>query len=452
MGTEATIVAARLPGPTSETVASAAGRRRAPNPESVWGLDPERPISCKKARERDPVAALDRCLEIAVARQSLRSRLDSSPLVLVGRDRRAKPRFEPGIDAARNAPVDDLAEAPVRRCERQERERDQRGDQLELEASHLGLQFPPRPADIRSRTFVGKGGREHESEFSAGAGGTSGSRRNRRGGDRPEAARGRAGFDAEDSGVVAVGQGSSRPSSTGSDPRFRCSRPGAVAQPPSRRARSFRRPSDPRRFLPSDPRHSPPTGRRSGICRGPAILCPSRRRSARSHLRSRRPRPLRHPHRLPRPCRLRLLHRFRFPLPNPSPPWRHGSLPRCPSAQLSLSRPASAGKSNAKHAAKRPEPKAKRPKETRPSTPAQPQPAPAQSAQAQPHAESAGAGSGRSRPCPRPRRPRRHPPPRRRCETTRERTNLPAAERDESGAKEKEKERDRGKGQEKKDG
>ena len=110
------------------------------------------------------------------------------------------------------------------------------------------------------------------------------------------------------------------------------------------RARSFRRPSDPRRFLLSDPRHSPPPGHRSGICRRPAILCPSRRRRDRSRLRSRRPRPLRHPHRLPRPCRLRLLHRFRFPLPNPSPPWRHGSLPRCPSAQLSLSRPASAGK------------------------------------------------------------------------------------------------------------
>ena len=242
------------------------GRRRAPNPESVWGLDPERPISCEKARERDPVAALDRRLEVPVARQSLRSRLDRSPLVLVGRDRRAKPRFEPGVDAARNAPVDDLAEAPVGRCERQERERDQRGDQLELEASHLGLQFPPRPADIRSRTFVGKGGREHESEFSAGAGGTSGSRRNRRGGDRPKAARGRAGFDAEDSGVVAVDQGSSRPSSTGSDPDS-----GVRAQGRWRsRLRAERDRSDARAILAGSCRWIRGTRRRQGTDPGSA--------------------------------------------------------------------------------------------------------------------------------------------------------------------------------------
>ena len=89
-----------------------------------------------EAQVQGEVAALDRYLEVAVARQSLGSCLDGSPLVLVGRDRRAEPRFEPGVDAARNAAVDDLAEAPVRSRERQERERDQRGDQLELEASH----------------------------------------------------------------------------------------------------------------------------------------------------------------------------------------------------------------------------------------------------------------------------------------------------------------------------
>ncbi len=317
-------------------------RRRAPNAKAVWGLDPERRVTREKASERDPVAALERGLEVAVPRQSLRSRLDGSPLVLVGRDRRAKPRFEPGIDAARHAPVDDLAEAPVRSRERQERERDQRGDQLELEASHLGLQFPPRPADIRSRTFVGKGGREHESEFSADAGGTSGGRRNRRGGDRPEAARGRAGFDAEDSGVVAVGRESSRRSSAGSDPRSgvraeRRWRSGAHAERDGSDdgailAGSCRRIRGTRRRRVADPGSA--GGRRSrarhadgapGAASGPGTRARSGTRTV-------------------SPARAGSDSYTDSDSHSPSPLRRHGSHPRCPSAQPSLSRLASEGR------------------------------------------------------------------------------------------------------------
>ena len=107
-----------------------------PDAEAPWALHTQMRTRAQQPLQRRSVAVHQGLLEPRIARQARGGAVRRDELVLVGRQRRTQPGLQACVDPPRLAPGRNRRESPESGRQRQQRQQQEIGDELDFETSH----------------------------------------------------------------------------------------------------------------------------------------------------------------------------------------------------------------------------------------------------------------------------------------------------------------------------